>query len=89
MSQEVVEAKGKELDKLKENDVFEVVPYINQPTISSRWVMSESFKEGKKRAKARIVARGYEENTSNLRNDSPTCGSECLRMVFITAVLMN
>ena len=89
MSQDVVDAKDEELESLEENDVFEVVPFINQPTISSRWVITEKLKKGKKKKRAQLVVRGYEENTSKLRKDSPTCGRECLLLVFITAVLMS
>ena len=89
MSQEVVDAKENELKNLIENEVFEEVPFENQTTVSTRWVISEKFKDGVKRTKARLVARGFEEDTRNLRIDSPTCSRECLRMVFMTAALMN
>ena len=89
MSQEVVDAKENELKNLIENEVFEEVPFENQTTVSTRWVISEKFKDGVKRTKARLVARGFEEDTRKLRIDSPTCSRECLRMVFMTAALMN
>ena len=38
--------------------------------------------EGKRKIKARLVARGYEENTS-MRTDSPTCTKECFRLMLI------
>ena len=43
-SQEVIDAKAKEIDNLKDNDVFEEVLDIGQSTISSRWVLSERIK---------------------------------------------
>ena len=88
LSQKVVMAKDKELNNMIENDVFEVVPFDDQVTISSRWLISERYKEGKKKVKARLVARGFEEDTSNLRKDSPTCSKECLRLVFLAAAMM-
>ena len=83
-SQEVVDAKQRELEKLEENNVYKVIPYTGQKTISSRWVMTEKYKDGEKIMKARLVARGYEES-SNLRKDSPTCSREGRRMVYMTA----
>ena len=84
-SQEVVDAKDRELESLKANRVFETVPYCGQNTVSSKWVLSEKFKDGEKIMKARLVARGYEENTINLRKDSPTCSKEGQRLVYYTA----
>ena len=88
MAQEVVDAK-REIDNLISNGVFDVVPYTNQKTISSRWVPTERFKGGKKIIKTRLVARGFEEDSSKFRKDSPTCGRESLRLVFLTAALMS
>ena len=86
---EVIEAKNKELKNMKDNDVYELVPYTGQKTISAKWIFSEKIKNGKKVIKARIVAKGFEENTSNLKTDSPTCSRESLRLVMLTASTMN
>ena len=86
-SQEVVDAKDKEVQNLIDNKVFKVVPYTGQKTISSKWVFTEKYKQnGEKKVKARIVARGFEENNKNLRKDSPTCSREGLSMVYLSAV---
>ena len=45
--QEVVEAKQKELDMMERYDVFEEVKKANHQCISSRWVVTEKFKNGK------------------------------------------
>ena len=42
--------------------MFESVQNENQPIISSRWIITERFKDGKKVVKARLVARGFEED---------------------------
>ena len=89
LSQDVVDAKAKEIDNLVSNKVFEVVPYSNQRTISSRWVIAERFKKGNRITKARLVARGFEEDSSKYRKDSPTCCRESLRLVFLAAVLKS
>ena len=49
-SQEVVDAKDKEVQNLIDNKVFKVVPYTGQKTISSKWVFTEKYKQnGEKR----------------------------------------
>ena len=88
LAQEIVDAKGIEMDELSSNEVFKVVPFVNQRTISSRWVITERFKKGKRKLRARLVARGFEEDSSKYRKDSPTCCKESLRLVFVAAVLM-
>ena len=87
-TQEVVDAKDREINNLKTNDVYEVVPYSNQKTVSSRWVLTEKYKDGERTVKACLVARGFEEDSSSYRKDSPTCARESLRLVFVTAALM-
>ena len=90
--QSVVDAKFKELDNLKKNDVFDEVSYSGQSTISCRWVFTEKNEsDGTKRVKARLVARGFEENSKNLgvRTDSPTCNRHSLKMVMLTASAKN
>ena len=73
----------KELTNLRENYVFQVVPNNGQLTVSSRWVITEKMKNGTRTVKARLVARGFEENSSNLQVDSPTCAKESLRLLFV------
>ena len=89
MSQEVVDAKNTELNNMIENEVFEIVPYVNQNTVSSRWIITEKFKDGARKVKARLVARGFEEDSSNLKTDSPTCNREFLKLVFEVASIMS
>ena len=33
--------------------------------------------------------RGFEEDSSNMKTDSPTCSKQALRMVFLTAAMKN
>ena len=82
---EVVLAKAKEIKMWKENAVFEEVVDVGQKVITVRWVITEKFKEGKLDTKARLVARGFEEATNNLRKDSPTCSRESIHLLFIVA----
>ena len=87
--QDTIDAKNKELEKLIENKVYTSVPYTGQKLISSKWVFTEKYKDGQRVLKARLVARGFEEDDKQLRTDSPTCSREGMRMVYLTAVMMS
>ena len=89
LSQEVVDAKEKEIVNLIENDVFEEVDDVGQPRVSCKWVIVSKMKDGEKVVKARLVARGFEEKASNARTDSPTCSRQSLRMAFIITSTMG
>ena len=65
--------------------MFEQIPYKNQRTISSKWVFTQKNIDGKSTVKARLVARGFEENSEGYRTDSPTCSKYALRTVMMTA----
>ena len=86
----VTQAKEKEMERLENNNVFEWVEYSDQDVISSKWVLTEKQKEdGSSFMKARLVARGYEEDSSGRRTDSPTCSKQSLRMLFTVASSMS
>ena len=86
-SNEILAAKIKELDNLKQYNVFEEVHMTDQPLIGVRWVVTEKFKNGEKTTKARLVAKGYQEKEDHdLRKDSPTALKESLRMVVALAI---
>lgn len=80
-SDPVHEAKLKEFDSWKENDVFEEVEDCGQSVISVRWVVTEKVKEGNTITKARLVVRGFEEELLD-RTDSPTCSKDSMRMAL-------
>ena len=84
-SQDVMDAKEREVQNLIENDVYDVVEDFNQPRISTKWIFTQKVKEGRKVIKARLVARGFEEKIHNVRTDSPTWSRQALRMGFMTA----
>ena len=84
--QDIMNAKMKELHNLEENKVFDWVKDEGQQAVSSKWVITEKDNEdGSKRLKARLVARGFEENLVNHKTDSPTCSRQALRIVFVIA----
>ena len=64
---EVRRAKEKEITYWILNNVFEEVEDEGQPTITVRWVITERVADGDIETKARLVARGFEEQTSHLK----------------------
>ena len=73
-------AKAEELDKWKSFKTYEEVPDNGQKSISTKWVCTRKIKGGSVYYKARLVARGFEENSEHLKKDSPTCSKESLRI---------
>ena len=87
-SQEVVDAKAREMKNMIDNDVFEEVEKEQQtPVITARWVITEKTKGDTTYTKARLVARGFEEDSQQFKKDSPTCTRESLRLLFTTAAI--
>ena len=79
---EVLDTKLQELGKWKANKVYEPVPFTGQKCISTRWVLTDKIISGQMKDKARLVARGFEENNEELIKDSPTCAKESLCLIF-------
>ena len=75
----VIEAKEKELQSWKENNVYEEVENVGQKAISTRWIVTEKVKGGENICKARLVARGFEEEMAEWEKDAPTCNAETLK----------
>ena len=83
---QVLAAKQKELEKWTEYNVYEEVDNEGQETVSTRWVITEKSDKDTNTVKARLVARGFEEITTEIRTDSPTICKENLRLVSTIAV---
>ncbi|CAF2215336.1 unnamed protein product [Rotaria magnacalcarata] len=80
---ELLKAKMIELDNWKKLSVYEEVPFTNQNCVSVRWVCTKKINKGVSCIKARLVARGFEEEyLTNIRKDSPTCSREGFRIVL-------
>ena len=73
-------AKEAELKKLCQFDTYEEVENKDQPTLTTRWVITN--KDGQ--AKARLVVRGFEEDFI-LPRDSQTVGKGAMRTVLAIA----
>ena len=78
MEPDCIKAKQVELDKLKEFHTYEEVPDTNQSRISTTWVLWQKGEE----TRARLVARGFEEETI-IQTDSPCIGKSAMR-IFLT-----
>ena len=60
LSQEIIDAKEKEIENLVENKVLQAVPNENQVSISSHWVIREKLNcDEKKMMKVRLVDNSY------------------------------
>ena len=67
-SEEVCMAKEKEIQNWRQNDVYKEVE--GQVTVSVRWIITEKLKEGETVTKARLVARGFEEDSLTMKKDN-------------------
>jgi len=83
-SPECISAKQIELEKLKTFGTYEEVADRGQTRISTRWIVWHKGKE----VRARLVARGFEED-SNIQRDSPTVGKSAVRMLLAIAASKN
>ena len=88
--EKTMEAKQKEIESWIDNEVFEEVEWEGQPMISVRWIVTEKIKKEGKIIKARLVARGFEEELEeNITAESPTCSKEALRIALVVILMMQ
>ena len=84
-NEEVSLAKEQEIKNWRDNNVYEEVHNEGQECLSVRWVVTEKVKNGNTLTKARLVVRGFEEDSLNIQKDSPTCSREALRLSLAVA----
>ena len=65
-------AKEKELAAWDEFEVYHEVKDQGQPRLGTNWVLTEKIINGEHGVKARLTVRGDQEDTGNVRKDSPT-----------------
>ena len=63
----IAEVKEEEMENWIANDVFDSVDNEGQRYMSVRGIITEKVKGGIKYIKERLVVRGFEENTSDLK----------------------
>lgn len=79
-SEECMQAKLKELDKLKEFATYDIVDDEGQGHVTTTWVLTEKGTE----IRARLTARGFMED-DEVPKDSPTMHKSSLRIVLALA----
>ena len=77
---DIADAKRKEIESWKNNQVYIEEDDRGEKSISTRWIITEKYKEGKKICKARLIARGFEEQEEDNKKDAPTCAAETLKI---------
>lgn len=75
-------AKQDELLKWQQMNVYSEVENKGQELISTTWVCTEKLKGESLVCKARLVARGFEEDSSELIKKSPTCTKDSFRLAL-------
>ena len=58
---------------MERKSCLEPIYYNGQKTITTRWVLTEKFFNGKTKIKAKLVAGDFEEDFSEILKDSPSC----------------
>ena len=86
--QEVYEAKMRELNSWREQNVYEEVPNKGQQTISVRWAIKPKITNGQHSTKTRLCARGFEE-LHCFQTDSPTYSRDGIRTTLATIASIN
>ena len=87
---EVAEAKLKELENWRINNLYDEVDDEKQSSISLSWVLTEKMIEGKTQVKDQLLAHGFEDaGRDDVRKDSPTGGRENLRLLFTLTFSCN
>ncbi|KAK9737713.1 Reverse transcriptase (RNA-dependent DNA polymerase) [Popillia japonica] len=72
-----------ELNVLQENRTWELVPYPkNEKVIDSKWVFREKEVDGKIERKARLVARGYQQDSLSEEVYAPVARMVTLRILL-------
>ena len=79
------DAKMTELKNWIAERVYIEVQDEGQQYMTARWVVTPKLIDGSWVTKARLVARGYEEDSSKFRSDSPTCMKESIRILLSLA----
>ena len=79
----ILTAKRIEIENWKKNKVFEEVQFNGQSLVTTRWVVTTKEKDNVITTKARLVARGFEDEAIDKgKIDSPTCSRESLSLIL-------
>ena len=67
-------AKLDELNKWKTHKLYDTVDNCNEKFTDLRQVFSKKYINGELNVKARLVAKRFQEDNSDILSNSPTCG---------------
>ena len=81
-SSDYSEAMQKELNSWKILETYDEVDDLGQDYITVKWIFSEKEVNNTCTKKARLVARGFQENNQDLPTNSPTCNKESIRIIL-------
>ena len=84
----VKEAKKKEIENWEHFNVFEKVENTGQKAITTIWVITRSMQANSVKTKARLVARGFEED-KEIPVDSPTVLKSSLKTMLAISGTLN
>ena len=74
-------AKLEEL-KWKTHKLYDAVDNCNEKFTDLRWVFSEKYVNCELNVKARLVAKAFLEDNSDILRDLPTCSKESMHLVL-------
>ena len=82
------QARAKEMKSWLDTGAYDVVEDKGQDAVTTRWVYT--LKDGGSKAKARLVARGFQDKDIDLLDtSSPTCSKTNVRMALVIASSMG
>ena len=68
--------------KWKTYKLYDAVDNCNEKFTDLRWVFSEKYVNCELNVKARLVAKAYLEDNSDILRDLPTCSKESMHLVL-------
>ena len=81
----VAEAKINDLKNWADNEVYEIIHDGGQQTVSVKWVITQKTEKNVLKVKARLVARGFEEE-GEIRNELPISMKKSIRVALSVMV---
>ena len=70
-------------------DIYDEVADEGQETLQTNWVLAEKVKDNKTLIKARLTIRGDQEDTLDVRGDSPTVRKSNINVFLMCAARMR
>ena len=84
---DITNAKLDELNKSKTHKVYDIVYSCNEKFIDLRCFFSEKYVNGELNVKTKLVSKGFQNDNSDILNDSSTCSNKS--MCFINIIVSS